>query len=389
MKLLIKRLSSRLMVIIYFITLAIPFQLVAKEQLTAEPIQKDYPEYRGEYHFANSESLFPIEELMSKSNFCEISDNYMLVPNCATELFEDGTMPVDEIPISKLYPLFTEDVLEYFVWLKDDYNTPLKIKKYKESDDYKYQLYEIQQDKKCVLENTYYSISSITSDENYNLDSHTFKIGLPNALNGYDLYLTREDNHFGTYYFVTPKIDEDTAYKIETNPCNLIVFVKFTGKTRIHGVSKQAICEPIKVIIADDKTGEIYFEYSPAIDDLKDKQDKVTQSTIEQVQNIYNVEEKPKFPGGDSALIKFIQENLKYPEEAVKESIQGKVIVQFVVSKDGSLSTFSVVRGHPTLGAEAIRVLKLPTMPKWEAGKCNGEPVNVSFSMPFTFKLSD
>lgn len=218
--------------ILYVIILLTPLTVFAQKQFVAELIEQDNDsDYMGTYHCVNSDVLTPIEKLMSTSNFCEISDDFMLIPNCASELFEDGTMPVYEIRIDKLYHLFNGDVLDYYAWLKEDYNTPLKVKRYKESDDYKYQKSEMQQDANCILGTTYYLIRSISSEENYDLNSNTFKIQLPNALIGYDLYLNREDSHFGMFDFKTTPIDEDTAYKIETNPCNIIVFVKFTGKT--------------------------------------------------------------------------------------------------------------------------------------------------------------
>lgn len=335
---------------------------------------------------------------MKKSNYCEIGEEYMLIPNCATELSEDGTMPIDEIPIGKLYSLLNKDVLEYYNWLKEKYNTPLKVKRYKESADYKYQVSEIQQEANCALGTTYYLIRNISSDENYNLDSRSFTIQLPNALCGYDLYLKREDSHFKTYDFTTTPIDEDTAYKIETNPCNIYIFVRLTGETHIHGVSKQSICEPTKVIIADNNSGEIYYEYEPQSKPLQTPPNKETETsenksktdntnTTERVHVIS--ETMPEFPGGQYALFKFISKNLNYPKDAKKKGIQGKVMVQFIVEKDGTIGDIRIIRSvSPDLDKEAIRVFSLPTMPKWKPGTSDGEPVRVRYSVPITFKLN-
>lgn len=353
---------------------------------------------KGDYHIINSEKTSPIEEFMKKSNYCEIGEEYMLIPNCATELSEDGTMPIDEIPIGKLYSLLNKDVLEYYNWLKEKYNTPLKVKRYKESADYKYQVSEIQQEANCALGTTYYLIRNISSDENYNLDSRSFTIQLPNALCGYDLYLKREDSHFKTYDFTTTPIDEDTAYKIETNPCNIYIFVRLTGETHIHGVSKQSICEPTKVIIADNNSGEIYYEYEPQSKPLQTPPNKETETsenksktdntnTTERVHVIS--ETMPEFPGGQYALFKFISKNLNYPKDAKKKGIQGKVMVQFIVEKDGTIGDIRIIRSvSPDLDKEAIRVFSLPTMPKWKPGTSDGEPVRVRYSVPITFKLN-
>ena len=97
-------------------------------------------------------------------------------------------------------------------------------------------------------------------------------------------------------------------------------------------------------------------------------------------------EQMPEFPGGMKELLKFLQDNLKYPENAMKKNVQGRVIVQFVVEKDGTPTEFNVVRSvDPDLDAEALRVLQ--TMPKWKPGMQRGEVVRVKFTVPVSFKL--
>lgn len=97
-------------------------------------------------------------------------------------------------------------------------------------------------------------------------------------------------------------------------------------------------------------------------------------------------EQMPEFPGGMKELLKFLQDNLKYPENAMKNNVQGQVIVQFVVEKDGTLTEFKVARSvDPDLDAEALRVLQ--TMPKWKPGMQRGKIVRVKFTVPVSFKL--
>ncbi|MCX7861784.1 MAG: energy transducer TonB [Bacteroidales bacterium] len=107
----------------------------------------------------------------------------------------------------------------------------------------------------------------------------------------------------------------------------------------------------------------------------------------EEVINFYVIEEKPEFPGGDAAMFQWISKNIKYPEIAKENGIQGKVYVQFVIGKDGKVSDVQVVRGvDPSLDKEAIRVIQ--SMPPWKPGKQRGKPVKVSFQLPINFKLS-
>ena len=97
-------------------------------------------------------------------------------------------------------------------------------------------------------------------------------------------------------------------------------------------------------------------------------------------------EQMPEFPGGMKELLKFLQNNVKYPENAMKNNVQGRVIVQFVVEKDGTLTEFKVARSvDPDLDAEALRVLK--AMPKWKPGMQMGKIVRVKFTVPVSFKL--
>lgn len=98
------------------------------------------------------------------------------------------------------------------------------------------------------------------------------------------------------------------------------------------------------------------------------------------------VEQMPEYPGGMRAGLEFMARNLRYPTKAREAGKQGRVIVQFVVRKDGSLSDFKVLRPvDPWLDAEAIRVIS--TMPKWKPGMQDRKPVSVKFTLPVTFML--
>lgn len=102
--------------------------------------------------------------------------------------------------------------------------------------------------------------------------------------------------------------------------------------------------------------------------------------------SIAMVEQKPEFPGGEAAMYKWLGDNIVYPSAASEEGVQGRVVVEFVVGKDGSITNVRVVRPrHPALDKEALRVVK--AMPKWVPGRNNGQPVKVTYTLPVTFKL--
>ena len=127
-------------------------------------------------------------------------------------------------------------------------------------------------------------------------------------------------------------------------------------------------------------------EQKPVVKDVKVvKTDAQPQNEEQMVFDV--VEHMPQFPGGDAAVMEFMKNTIKYPEEAEKAGKQGRVVATFVVNTDGSISDAKVVRSvSEELDAEALRVIN--AMPKWTPGKQNGKDVRVKFTLPVTFKLS-
>jgi len=114
--------------------------------------------------------------------------------------------------------------------------------------------------------------------------------------------------------------------------------------------------------------------------------DTVTASPIDSNKKFIPMAKEPSFPGGEDAYFRFLQHNLKYPENAAKQRIEGKVFLSFVVEKDGTLTDITLVRGvNPDLDAEALRVIA--TSPKWKPGMQNSMPVRVKYNLAIVFKL--
>ena len=98
------------------------------------------------------------------------------------------------------------------------------------------------------------------------------------------------------------------------------------------------------------------------------------------------VEQMPMYPGGDAALMQYLSSNIHYPAVAAENGVQGRVVVGFVVEKDGSITDVNVLRSvDPSLDREAMRVVK--SMPRWTPGKQNGSAVRVKYQVPVTFRL--
>jgi len=118
-------------------------------------------------------------------------------------------------------------------------------------------------------------------------------------------------------------------------------------------------------------------EYIPIEDDEEE---------VEEAQIFMVVESMPQFPGGETALHKYLAENIKYPQMAKESGIQGRVFVTFVIEKNGAVTDVRVLRGiGGGCDEEAIRVVK--AMPNWSAGKQRGKPVRVQFNLPVKFTL--
>ncbi len=159
---------------------------------------------------------------------------------------------------------------------------------------------------------------------------------------------------------------------------------------------QQTVVKYVAPVVVDSVKPDEAAQFMTADDVAETVVDAEVVEVIEQVQEEVQeeapqevfvvVEEMPSFPGGDTELFRFIYDNIKYPELAKENNIQGKVILRFCVTYKGTVDQVSVVRGvDPSLDEEAIRVIKM--LPLWKPGKQGGKPVNVWYSVPISFQL--
>jgi protein TonB len=142
-------------------------------------------------------------------------------------------------------------------------------------------------------------------------------------------------------------------------------------------VDDKADIEETTTIINEDNQARVEVKYVP----VQVVEEEPEEQTIFEV-----VENMPDFPGGQAALMQYLAKNIKYPTIAQENGTQGRVIVQFVVNRDGSIVDAKVVRSvDPYLDKEALRVIN--TMPKWKPGMQRGKPVRVKFTVPVMFRL--
>lgn len=142
-------------------------------------------------------------------------------------------------------------------------------------------------------------------------------------------------------------------------------------------VEDDADVEETAIVSSEELNQAVEIKYVPVAVEEEEPEE---QTIFEVVENM------PDFPGGQAALMQYLAKNIKYPTIAQENGTQGRVIVQFVVNRDGSIVDAKVVRSvDPYLDKEALRVIN--TMPKWKPGMQRGKPVRVKFTVPVMFRL--
>ena len=171
----------------------------------------------------------------------------------------------------------------------------------------------------------------------------------------------------------TSTVNDKGEFRVETSSKADILF-EYTGK---DGKTLAWMCRTTELAKMDPDN--MVIKLIP----VKIIKPNVTDADVYEV-----VENMPEFPdGGMPGLMKYLSANIRYPEAAHKAGTQGRVTVQFVVGKDGSIGNVGILRGvDPNLDAEAIRVIS--SMPKWKPGTQKGEPVNVKYTVPVMFRLT-
>ncbi len=166
--------------------------------------------------------------------------------------------------------------------------------------------------------------------------------------------------------FTAPVIKKDNEVKPEDEL-----------KTQDELMSTKTAIGALDVKGNDDASGEV----------LKLKEAVAQPEPKPEVEKVFDVvEQMPSFPGGPSALMEWLSNNVKYPVVAQENGVQGRVVVSFVVERDGSITDVKVVRGvDPSLDKEASRVVR--AMPRWIPGKQNGSAVRVKYNVPVAFRL--
>jgi TonB family protein len=180
------------------------------------------------------------------------------------------------------------------------------------------------------------------------------------------------------------------AYALGTNSSQLLLTSQFYNKltlTKRTTIMKNSIKKQ-KLLILALPVAALAFSLTSWTDIEAEQQDNIPKSELNYEQDKEKIDVLPEFPGGQEAFNKFLIDNIKYPKQAKKDNIEGTVMSEFIISKDGSIKDLSIKKSVRTdIDNEAIRVIE--SMPNWIAGEKDGQKVDVQFFLPITFKLTD
>ena len=198
-------------------------------------------------------------------------------------------------------------------------------------------------------------------------------------------------------YDWTPSDDEYDLDALE-NIVKEIDLEALKEEERIPLIKEQVVERPQSAdklnVVDEEPEVELKDELPPPENDVElktvDEVENPEQPTVVDMElnplNFRVVEELPEFPGGATELMKWLTKNLRYPVTAQQRKVQGKVVAQFIVNTDGSISNIEIVQpADPALDREALRVLRM--MPKWKAGQQKEKPCRTQVCIPIVFKL--
>lgn len=181
---------------------------------------------------------------------------------------------------------------------------------------------------------------------------------------------------------VDPDLDKEAVRVVSVMP-------KWKPGTQKGEAVRVKYTVPVMFRLTEDNTQVKYAPIENKIDEMVVVGYAPEETTYPEEVTVFEVVEKmPEYPGGMSAMMAFISKNIKYPVAAQKAKIQGRVVIQFIVDKEGNIICPRVIRGaDPLLDAEAIRLTTI--MPKWKPGMQRGQAVNVKYTVPIMFRLQE
>ena len=358
----------------------------------------------------------------------------LLMPVCVFG-FSRKSQDFSKSDFRTMKKILSSDITEYFDIDENIVYFPERLQEFKASDEGRKLEKELNDKKNEIRENIFYITRRVP---NYDVENNAYRIDLqdisftqrntqpndiPFSSTIYFLNFVSTDPNFTGEplskldFFITPGLDKNTVNYIEIHSTEARVYFNIVGSNR----NGEFVAVPIAVEIRNDSNGEVYYEYivdnsqfsekdmaailkrldeAPCVEiimasseenglvppppPIKGEPKENSEPKTEQIFQV--VEEVPQFPGGEAALMRWMNQNIHYPESCATNGVEGTCVVKFVIEKDGTLSKPMIVKGvDKELDAEAVRVIM--SMPVWKPGKVNGQAVRSYFMLPVRFRL--
>ena len=331
---------------------------------------------------AVAQNVQTIDDVQKSLNYAELQIRHAIVPDYNSDEDSEELMDTREMAYSTIKAIIQKDAITVY-GLDEEYDTPQKQQEYLNSQKSWTIRWKLSFLRGEILDQDFfYKIDSNVGSKSNPLSAH---LNEPNptafVLETADSHVVVDKDFYNFKTFIPPTLSAATLAKAKA--CQKIeayLTVRLADKLTEDGM---IIIHPQKIYFVNKADDEIIYDYS--------FQQSASSSTASSTDNTiyanFSADGRPQYPGGDAAVLQFIAQNLKYPVSAMEQGVQGRVVVDFVVEKDGSMSDVKVVRSvDSALDKEALRVVK--ALSKFTPGTKNGQPVRVRYTLPITFRMN-
>lgn len=331
---------------------------------------------------AVAQDVQTIDDVQKSLNYAELQIRHAIVPDYNSDEDSEGLMDTRDMAYSTIKAIIRKDAITVY-GLDEEYDTPQKQQEFLKSQKGWAICWQLSFLRGEILDQDFF----YKIDSNVGSKSNPLSVDLlgPNpavlVLETTDAHVVENKDFYNFKEFTPPTLSATTLEKAKAcQKVEAYLTVRLADKLTEDG---RIIIHPQKIYFVNKADDEIIYDYT--------FQQSATSSTAssadDTIYDALSADERPQYPGGDAAILRFIAQNLKYPVTAMEQGVQGRVVVDFVVEKDGSMSNVRVVRSVDSdLDKEAIRVVK--GLSKFTPGTKNGQPVRARYTLPITFRMN-
>lgn len=331
---------------------------------------------------AIAQNMQTIDEVQKSLNYAELRIYDATVPDFNSDEDSEGLMDTKDMSYATIKAIIDKDAITTY-GLDEEYDTPQKQQEFLKSQKGWAILWQFSFLRDELLnQEFFYKIDSNVGSKSNPLSVH---LNEPNptafVLETADDHVVVDKDFYNFKTFISPTLSAATLEKAKAcQKVEAYLTVRFADKLTEDGMF---IILPQKIYFVNEADDEIIYAYTFQQSAVGSE----TTSTDNTIYDNLSANELPQYPGGDMAIMQFIAKNLNYPVAAMERGVQGRVVVEFVVEKDGSMSNVKVIRSVDSdLDKEALRVVK--SLSKFTPGTKNGQPVRAKYTLPITFRMN-